>query len=565
MRKAIGWEAWANESRVADGSLFALIDERSLKTLKRLKHTELRLSILTSLAEGADRIVADVVNKISGSRPEVVLPMPAADYEKTFEVPDPGSKPDPVSNSEAEAKPDPVGEFRDILRRDPSPRVMGGAPATKEERHKAYFAAGKYIVDRCDVLIAVWNGEVKKGAGGTSDVIEYARGFDRPVDAEHPDRPRWRKPVMIIHLDKELKVTPDVEATIALPGIAQLDAFNALPLPTQGELDEKEKELLEKEEDPSTNEVRPPAISGTPHGTAVKAHVLPLYVQASKVAARCKGAHEWNGEAVYIMGVFAVLFVGFGWMSEVVGHAASMIEAALLICILCTILIAHWKKTHRHWLQHRFLAERCRAAFYMQILGVRPNVTRPFDMLAEHDDDAWVVRVFEEVQGGLERASPRPARDDGWLEQARQLIDVHLLDGQIKWHSRTAMKLEKLAKSYSYWLVGAFVAALVTALVNVLTHHGNFSAFGPGLALVAIMLPVIAGAIEGVRAQREFSRRANVSKRMKAELEALKTRLNEVTDPEKFQSLLQEVDRSLMRESAEWLALMIHTDVELKP
>jgi hypothetical protein len=38
----------------------------------------------------------------------------------------------------------------------------------------AYFEAGKAVVDRSDVLIAVWNGRPAKGLGGTADVVTYA-------------------------------------------------------------------------------------------------------------------------------------------------------------------------------------------------------------------------------------------------------------------------------------------------------------------------------------------------------------------------------------------------------
>ncbi len=45
----------------------------------------------------------------------------------------------------------------------------------------AYLAAGRYIVDHCDVLLAVWDGQAAAGKGGTADVVNYAR--ERGVDA----------------------------------------------------------------------------------------------------------------------------------------------------------------------------------------------------------------------------------------------------------------------------------------------------------------------------------------------------------------------------------------------
>lgn len=43
----------------------------------------------------------------------------------------------------------------------------------------AFFAAGEWIVARCDLLIAVWNGLPARGLGGTADVVALARARRR--------------------------------------------------------------------------------------------------------------------------------------------------------------------------------------------------------------------------------------------------------------------------------------------------------------------------------------------------------------------------------------------------
>ncbi len=50
--------------------------------------------------------------------------------------------------------------------------------ATHEE---AYCAAGRWIVDHADRLIAVWDGCPARGPGGTGDVVAYARSRGVPV------------------------------------------------------------------------------------------------------------------------------------------------------------------------------------------------------------------------------------------------------------------------------------------------------------------------------------------------------------------------------------------------
>jgi len=39
----------------------------------------------------------------------------------------------------------------------------------------AYLAASQYLIDRCDLLVAVWDGSPPTGSGGTADAVAYAR------------------------------------------------------------------------------------------------------------------------------------------------------------------------------------------------------------------------------------------------------------------------------------------------------------------------------------------------------------------------------------------------------
>ncbi len=47
--------------------------------------------------------------------------------------------------------------------------------------NEAFLAAGRYIVDHCDVLFAVWDGLPAGAMGGTGDIVEYARLLQRRV------------------------------------------------------------------------------------------------------------------------------------------------------------------------------------------------------------------------------------------------------------------------------------------------------------------------------------------------------------------------------------------------
>jgi hypothetical protein len=53
-----------------------------------------------------------------------------------------------------------------------------GRNRSEYERHgtndEAYLASGKTMVERSDLLIAVWNGKPAAGLGGTGDIVKYA-------------------------------------------------------------------------------------------------------------------------------------------------------------------------------------------------------------------------------------------------------------------------------------------------------------------------------------------------------------------------------------------------------
>jgi hypothetical protein len=118
--------------------------------------------VVSSLAEGADRMVAECVLSRPGARLVAVLPLAADDYERDF------------------AGTASIAAFRTLLAHADSVAIPDlGRHATREE---AYAAAGLMVVDRCDVLIAVWDGAASRGRGGTAEVVEHARRVGRRVE-----------------------------------------------------------------------------------------------------------------------------------------------------------------------------------------------------------------------------------------------------------------------------------------------------------------------------------------------------------------------------------------------
>lgn len=87
------------------------------------------------------------------SRLDVVLPLEKGDYLQDFET------------SESKA------EFEELLSRA---RRVKQLPPTAS-RNEAYAQVGRYVVDHCDVLFALWDGKPAAGQGGTAEIVRYAR------------------------------------------------------------------------------------------------------------------------------------------------------------------------------------------------------------------------------------------------------------------------------------------------------------------------------------------------------------------------------------------------------
>ncbi|BBC36702.1 uncharacterized protein SGFS_079960 [Streptomyces graminofaciens] len=111
---------------------------------------------LSSLAAGADQVFAEIALECGAPLTAVI---PGMDYETHL-----GD--DDVRTS-----------YRRILKCC-AERVELPYERTHEE---AYDAAGRYIVDRADRMIAVWDGAPSRGLGGTADIVAYARRAGVPV------------------------------------------------------------------------------------------------------------------------------------------------------------------------------------------------------------------------------------------------------------------------------------------------------------------------------------------------------------------------------------------------
>lgn len=115
----------------------------------------------SSLARGADQLFAEVLLAAGG---ELHAVLPCDRYESTMQ-----------------------GQARDAYFRLLSQATQTIQLPFPEPSEAAFSAAGKWIGEHSDILVAVWDGEEARGLGGTGDTVRHARQHGTPVFVIWPE------------------------------------------------------------------------------------------------------------------------------------------------------------------------------------------------------------------------------------------------------------------------------------------------------------------------------------------------------------------------------------------
>ena len=249
----------AGHRHLSDGSALVTGIERALELARQQVlegSTPAAFTVVSSLAEGADRLVASVVLEKAGGELEVPLPMAPEEYEKDFES---------VQSRH---------EFRRLLALATVQTVVSDVP-----RPEAYFDAGRAMLRQVDVLIALWDGQPSRGRGGTADIVEVALQQQLPM----------------------VLVTPATgQAQYLDPGaLRELIAYNraVLPGPRVAEALEDERKYLVSTE----------AEQDDPELGTLADWMLPYYVRADALAKDMQDQFYRLGTWVFYLAALAVM------------------------------------------------------------------------------------------------------------------------------------------------------------------------------------------------------------------------------------------------------------------
>jgi len=114
--------------------------------------------LLSPLADGADRLVADIYLEVFKEKAHLIVPMPF-DQKRYME--------DFDNNSKA--------EFLNYL------KIAKDVIEVENTQGCNYKSVGVYVADKSDTLLALWDGTFNAKSGGTGDIVAYARDEGKEV------------------------------------------------------------------------------------------------------------------------------------------------------------------------------------------------------------------------------------------------------------------------------------------------------------------------------------------------------------------------------------------------
>jgi hypothetical protein len=537
----------AGVKRAIDAEVEKLFSETTRQNIERVRRagtTAISYRVLSPLAEGADRVVARAVLDYPGARLDVVLPLTPEDYLEEFAA-------------EKSRK-----EFGELLGRCRKP-VPLRTRRIRDDRHdpgdqaelrrQAYRQAGQYVVDHCDVLIAVWDGQPSRGRGGTAETIQYALDQNRPVIRV------WGDSFEVLNHDNNNGL--DASALDAI------DRFNRQAI-TPEQRASYVKNLDHKHfEEPKTALQIPASVR-----KFVNEHLFPYYAQASIMAKDSQMRFHQAGKFIYAFCAAAVGCAALGVLFPSLAGAGFSAELVVLIIISLTLRQARRKHSHQGWIENRFLAERIRSGIFMAICGIEP---RPIEVLPymghSQTVNDWTVRVFDEI---WDRLPPLTGCSQAECQTLNPYVREVWVGEQVNFHKKKkegeGQARKRLAKASKIVLPTTIAAAALHILLLLwrptstapeslhLLHQGLHR----GLAFIALLFPAIAASLAGMEAHREHLRLEKRSANMGPQLERLKKQMESATDPARFESLLQQVDEIMLRETQDWLMLMRYVEIK---
>jgi len=532
--------------------------------------TAVELVVVSALAEGADRIVAEA-GLDKNYALDVVLPFEQDEYLRDFESADSRE------------------EFGKLIAKASAVLELDGERA---QANRAYEAAGLVMLANCDLLIAIWDQNEAAGIGGTALIADRAANESIPIVVINPAQPE--RATLLWAGDME--VTP---ARVRMEDMPKRDAFaqtqtkNVVKFliapPDKGAarsnlatyLGEKERHwslgpwyalllwLFGNRKMRQSDFYQEPYLASTREqwadylkiaqrtdrlSKAIDQILLPAFAAADNLSIHFARAYRdlfvVNYVAAALVATLAVmgLVVHYHEMHTLVWFT-ELIELVIIAAVLLAWAVGHSRQWHRRWMEYRRLAECLR---HMRLIALTASVgpiTRP-GKLPEGDDD-WVDWYARAIRRLL--PLPRQVVDSNYIATVRSATCEAELKDQIEYHNNNIALMNTL--DHHLHLLGyCFFGATAVALIVLLSVPArDMHAVKSILIVLTVALPIFGSAFNAISAHGDFKMVAKRSQQTLNRLTAVRDAIsNETLSFARLADRVETASDIMMDELTEW-------------
>lgn len=474
--------------------------------LPSLPNTPVTLTILTPLAEGADRLVAQEILGLPGSAMEAILPMGKDEYLNDFQT----------TQSRV--------EFAELLSRATTVRrlAFNGSPA------ESYEEVGRYVVDQCDVLIAMWDGSQARGQGGTAEVVQYARDSGCPIFRVHTEQPGQ------VTVERGRGIDPRPFHDIAEYNSERIDT---------AKLDAS----LQRQHDALVRQVDRSGL--TPKTVLPTLDYFGRHlVRADTLASRYQQRYQRAGTTVYLLAAAAVVLAATQIIFFPESPRILIAEVVFMVAVLGIVWAGRARRWHEKWLDYRFLAERFRSAAFMAACSIDVAALRPPRHLSlAYSSHDWMVAAFSSVWN---RRPILRGRDALPAETLKSLLFNAWIEDQIRYQDKVSQRQHGQHLLMSRATDGPFGLTLLAAILHVADFAPD--SLEKALAAMVIAFPAAAASLAGIRTHGDYLRKSMRSAEMAGHLREIKDRMEREKEREGFLKLVSETEEMMLRENEDW-------------
>ena len=531
------------------------------------------LVLLSSLAEGADRLAAQIALE-HGIDLIVPLPMELDDYRTDFETPESRD------------------EFDNLLKQAKSVFVAPGVPgmgpadpAEEKTRSWSYARMGRYILHHCHILIALWDGDHAEKTGGTSQIVRQkleGLSFTHPSDwaildlpeagtVFHIVTPRESNPSPLGALELR-KLYADVSESedgkkpqpeaLFRSLLARADAFNFDAL-----------HLREKHEDEfqtSLSYLQPDRELGALDPGFQK--LLEQFAIADALAISFRRKRH-----LYLM-ILCALVVPVSLFLAAYHSAGGALQLEAIICLAffwISVLLAmaaykkaRWRRFETKHLDYRALAEGFRVLFFWRLAGIPDDIGAQY--LRKHWSEVDWIRL------AIRTCDPAPFSRTDTLSVEKYVLKHWMIDQREFF--RTAGPLNyRLEHKNKDWAQGLLAGGLIVAALMYIiplayylaepTTPGWLSDLLHWLSLLVVVLLASAGAVAVFAEKLAYAQLSKQYGLMFRLFETATEKYEKCLDPpnlEKGQAILWRLGHEALRENGDWVLLHRERPMEMK-